>query len=197
VLEHALNRFRFPSRARAGAPDASDARLAVSRLHTTKPRIAGLRSWTEENDTNGKLAPYRYDALDRLKVVDYDAAVPDEAFAYDVAIADCPAGEHYLAGRLGPMTDASGSTAWCCNRFGELTRKVQRVGQRPMTLRLVCQTDGRVQKTIYPGNSDLNTAASDSSDGRRDEWGGCLPQAPANKPCRMSYASPIGETACR
>jgi RHS repeat-associated protein len=111
---------------------------------------------TEETDANGKLTRYRYDALDRLKMVDYDAAVPDEAFAYDVAMADCPAGEQYPAGRLGRMTDASGSTAWCYNRFGELTRKVQRTGGRTMTLRWVYQADGRVQKTIYPGNTEVD-----------------------------------------
>ncbi len=89
-------------------------------------------------------------------MVDYAAAVPDEAFAYDVAMVDCPAGEHYLAGRLSRMADASGSTAWCYNRFGELTRKVQRTGGRTMTLRWVYQADGRVQKMIYPGNTEVD-----------------------------------------
>lgn len=111
---------------------------------------------TGQTDANGKVTQYRYDALDRLKVVDYAAAVPDEAFAYDVPMADCPVGEHYLAGRLSRMTDASGSTAWCYNRFGELTRKVQRTGGRTMTLRWVYQADGRVQKMIYPGNTEVD-----------------------------------------
>ena len=89
-------------------------------------------------------------------MVDYAAAVPDEAFAYDVPMADCPVGEHYLTGRLSRMTDDSGSTAWCYNRFGELTRKVQRTGGRTMTLRWVYQADGRVQKMIYPGNTEVD-----------------------------------------
>jgi YD repeat-containing protein len=111
---------------------------------------------TEEIDANGKHTRYRYDALDRLKVVDYAAAVPDEVFAYDVAMSDCPTGEHYLAGRLSRMTDASGSTLWCYNRFGDLTRKVQRTANRTITLRWVYQADGRVQKTVYPGNTEVD-----------------------------------------
>ena len=65
-------------------------------------------------------------------------------------------GEHYLAGRLGRMSDASGSTTWCYNRFGELARKVQLTAGTTMTLRWMYQTDGRVQKAIYPGNTEVD-----------------------------------------
>jgi RHS repeat-associated protein len=54
------------------------------------------------------------------------------------------------------MSDASGSTVWCYNRFGDLTRKVQRTANQTMTLRWVYQADGRVQKTVYPGNTEVD-----------------------------------------
>lgn len=107
-------------------------------------------------DANGKVIVYRYDALNRLKMVDYTAAVPDEAFAYDVAMADCPAGENFNIGRLGKMMDESGSTAYCYNRFGDLVRKVQRTGNRTLTLRWQYAANGRLLKVIQPGNVEID-----------------------------------------
>lgn len=111
---------------------------------------------TGQIDANGKSTQFRYDALNRLKMVDYAAAVPDEPFAYDIAMGDCAAGEQYAAGRLGRIADASGSTVFCYNRFGDLVRKVQRTGNRTFTLRWVYQADGRLQKMIYPGSTEVD-----------------------------------------
>lgn len=107
-------------------------------------------------DANGKVTAFRYDALNRLRVVDYAAAVPDETFIYDVAMGDCPSGENFTVGRLSKLTDESGSTTFCYNRFGDLTRKVQRVGNRTLTVRWQFAADGRLQKVIRPGNVEID-----------------------------------------
>ncbi len=111
---------------------------------------------TGRTDANGKVITYRYDVLNRLKMVDYAAAVPDEAFTYDVALGDCPSGENFNVGRLGKMMDESGSTAYCYNRFGDLVRKVQRTGNRTLTLRWQYAANGRLLKLIQPGNVEID-----------------------------------------
>jgi hypothetical protein len=40
------------------------------------------------------------------------------------------------------MTDHSGSTVWCYDRFGQLTRKVQRVNNKLFTLRYAYAANG-------------------------------------------------------
>lgn len=76
-------------------------------------------------DARGITATYAYDALDRVIAVAYPDASLDQSFAYDTAPAACPAGERFHIGRLARMTDASGETAYCYDRFGHLTRKLQ------------------------------------------------------------------------
>ncbi len=109
-----------------------------------------------QTDANGKVTAYRFDALNRLRMVDYAAAVPDETFGWDIALGDCPAGEQFAAGRLGRIVDGSGSTSYCWNRFGDLTRMVQRTGGRTFTVRWVYQADGRLQRLIYPGGIEVD-----------------------------------------
>ncbi|MBL8299700.1 MAG: RHS repeat protein [Rhodanobacteraceae bacterium] len=104
-------------------------------------------------DANGKSITYRYDALNRLKMVDYAAAVPDESFAYDVAMGDCPTGENFNIGRIGKTNDESGSTVFCYNRFGDMVRKVQRTGTKTFTLRWQYAANGRLQGMTYPDGS--------------------------------------------
>ncbi len=111
---------------------------------------------TGEVDANGRATQYLYDALDRLRAVDYAAAVPDETFGYDGAWSDCMPGEQYTAGRLARIADAEGSTTYCYNRFGDVVRKVQRTGDQTFTLRWVHQADGRLQKIVYPDLTEVD-----------------------------------------
>ncbi|MFZ5635879.1 MAG: HNH/ENDO VII family nuclease [Pseudomonadota bacterium] len=124
----------------------------------------GVTTWTHdaagnttgEVDANGRSTQYLYDALDRLRAVDYAAAVPDETFGYDGAWGDCMPGEQYTAGRLARTADAEGSTTYCYNRFGDVVRKVQRTGDQTFTLRWVYQADGRLQKVVYPDLTEVD-----------------------------------------
>jgi len=50
----------------------------------------------------------------------------------------------------------SSSTDYCYDRFGNLLRKVQTTNTKVFTLRYVYHADGRLQKTIYPDNAEVD-----------------------------------------
>ena len=86
-------------------------------------------------DARGITTTYGYDALDRVTSVTYPDNSRDMSFVYDVAPAECPATERFHVGRLARMTDASGATAFCYDRFGHLTRKLQATQGRTFAVR--------------------------------------------------------------
>ncbi len=108
-------------------------------------------------DANGKIAQYAYDALSRLTAVTYPQQTTlNASYLYDAVAGDCQADESFAAGRLSQITDASGSTTYCYNRFGDLTRKVQRTNDASFTLRWTYLANGRRQKMAYPDNAELD-----------------------------------------
>jgi RHS repeat-associated protein len=92
----------------------------------------------------------QYDALNRPVAVGYPGADEDVLFDYDAPTADCAAGETFPTGRLARMSDGSGSTSYCYNRFGDLVRKVQRTGGQTLTLRWAVLENGRLASMTYP-----------------------------------------------
>lgn len=86
---------------------------------------AGNRA--SQTDARGITSLYGYDALGRLTGIDRPSPGQDVVFTHDAVPASCTAGETFGAGRLGTMTDASGSTQYCYDRRGNLVRKVQAV----------------------------------------------------------------------
>jgi len=87
-------------------------------------------------DARGVTTQVAYDALNRPTTIDYPSdPTQSVGFIYDTAQSDCAAGERYLTGRLARMTDASGSTTWCYDRYGQLTQKLQRTDNRAYALR--------------------------------------------------------------
>jgi RHS repeat-associated protein len=106
-------------------------------------RIAGT-------DARGVSMATQYDALNRPVAVGYPGADEDVILEYDTPTADCAAGETFLTGRLARMSDGSGSTSYCWNRFGDLVRKVQRTGGQTLTLRWTVLANGRLTAMTYP-----------------------------------------------
>ncbi|MBN7836115.1 RHS repeat protein, partial [Stenotrophomonas maltophilia] len=78
-------------------------------------------------DARGVTATYHYDALNRLIGIAYPDPNLDVGYSYDVAPAACAADERFAKGRLGQVLHANGSTQYCYDRFGQVTRKVQTV----------------------------------------------------------------------
>jgi RHS repeat-associated protein len=110
-----------------------------------------------QTDARGKLTNFAYDALNRLTGITYPtAATLNTTYAYDTdASGDCASfGEAFTVGKLVRMTDASGSTLFCYDRFGKLVRKRQTTNGLIFTTRYVFATSGRLQTVIYPDSAE-------------------------------------------
>lgn len=104
-------------------------------------------------DARGITATYHYDALNRLTGIAYPDPNLDVGYTYDTAPAVCKANERFAKGRLGHVQHAAGSTAYCHDRFGQVTRKVQTVNGVSSTVRYAYTTAGRLAQLTYPDGS--------------------------------------------
>jgi RHS repeat-associated protein len=109
---------------------------------------AGNRA--SQTDARGITTQYLYDALNRLTQVLYASPSLNTTYYYDTVNAVCAAGENFALGRLGRMADASGSTQYCYDRWGNLVRKVQTTNGRVFTTRYAYNLAGRLTRMVYP-----------------------------------------------
>ena len=104
-------------------------------------------------DARGITATYSYDALNRLVGVAYPDPNMDVGYHYDVAPAVCASDERFAKGRLSEVLHDGGRTAYCHDRFGQITRKVQTVNGVASTLRYAYNKSGRLASLTYPDGS--------------------------------------------
>jgi RHS repeat-associated protein len=110
---------------------------------------AGNRA--SQTDARSKVTNYGYDALNRLTSVAYPAtATLNTTYTYDIAQTACATGETFTVGRLAKITDGSGNTVYCYDRFGNLVRKVQTANAKVFTLRYTYSVAGQLASVIYP-----------------------------------------------
>jgi len=110
-------------------------------------------------DARGQVRRMRYDALQRLLETSFDGA-PEETirYTYDQAETACPPGETYAIGRLSRIVDASGSTVYCYNALGQLTRKRQSNRGTTLELAYTYTPAGRLASLRYPdGHTAVHT----------------------------------------
>lgn len=100
-----------------------------------------------QTDANNKTINYFYDALNRLTNT---SVALNAQYAYDAAQMGCPAGEMYSVGRLSKVSNGSGNTVYCYDRFGNLVRKIQTTNAKVFTLRYGYDAAGRLSSVIYP-----------------------------------------------
>lgn len=103
-----------------------------------------------QTDARGITATYSYDALNRLTGIAYPTSSLDVAYIYDAVNAACTTDESFAIGRLARMTDGSGETQYCYDRFGNLTRKRQITNGQTFELRYAYTLAGQVQAITYP-----------------------------------------------
>ncbi len=103
-----------------------------------------------KSDARGITATSTYDALNRLTATTYPTAAENVAYAYDSVNAVCQTGETFAIGRLSRMTDQSGTTEFCYDRFGNLTRKVQTTGGVAHTVRYAYTQANHLASMVYP-----------------------------------------------
>lgn len=102
-------------------------------------------------DAKGVVRRYGTDALGRMVSTQYgDNRALDVTLSYDIAPAVCGADERASRGRLSEMVDASGSTRYCYDRFGRVTRKQQTINGTAFTLRYGYTAAGQLGSMTYP-----------------------------------------------
>ncbi len=103
-----------------------------------------------QTDARGIVSTYSYDALNRLTGIAYPTSSLNVGYVYDTVNASCVAGETFAIGRLTQMTDSSGDTQYCYDRFGNLTRKRQTTNGIIFTVRYAYTLAGQLQTVTYP-----------------------------------------------
>ncbi len=116
---------------------------------------------TSRTDARNKTAIYSYDALQRLTEV--ALASGKTTYTYDAIQDICLATEVFSKGHLTKIEDSSGTTKYCYNRFGDLTRKVQSTNGISLAVSYLYSSSGQLTATTYPDGSMVDYA--------RDEQG--------------------------
>lgn len=153
---------------------------------------AGRRSG--QTDARGVQVQYGHDALNRRTTVTYpsDSSL-NVTYQYDTAQSDCIAGEIFQIGQLSKMTDGSGSTTYCYDRFGQLTRKTQRTQGKTFVVRWQYAVSGRLQATTYPDGSVVDYVYD--ANGRLTELGVTIAGQPRQRVIRDIAYHPFGPAA--
>ena len=117
---------------------------------TTTFTVDAAGNRTTRTDARGVTATYQYDVLGRVTHIRYPDPTLDVAYTYDIAPAVCAANEQFSRGRVGTVIHAGGSTQYCHDRFGQITRKVQAVNGVATTVRYGYTAGGRLAALTYP-----------------------------------------------
>ncbi|QZN79691.1 DUF6531 domain-containing protein [Stenotrophomonas sp. DR822] len=145
------------------SPDSGNTTFTVDAAGNRKTRT----------DARGVTATYSYDALNRLVGIAYPDPNLDVGYHYDTAPAVCASDERFAKGRLGQVLHANGSTVYCHDRFGQVTRKVQTINGVASTLRYAYSKSGRLTALTYPDGSVADYARD--AQGRISQIGLTLP----------------------
>ena len=111
---------------------------------------------TSALDARGELSTYTYDALNRMIGIAYSDATLNVSYTYDAVQPECEPFESFAVGRLTRMTDGSGETRYCHDRFGNLTRKVQVTNGQTFTLRYAYTKAGQLSAIQYPDGMQVD-----------------------------------------
>lgn len=116
------------------------------------PDAAGNR--ISQTDNRGQVSTYTYDALNRLTAIAYvGASALNVGYAYDQADGTTGCTGSFPQGRLTTMTDASGSTTYCYDRHGNVTRKTQLTGSTALATQYTYNVADRLATMTYPSGA--------------------------------------------
>jgi RHS repeat-associated protein len=120
---------------------------------TTSYTYNQVHNPASQTDARGVVTTYGYDALNRLTGVTYPTTALNVTYIYDTLNTACQPGESYPKGHLTQLTDSTGNTQFCYDRFGNLTRKVQVNGTLTQTTRFEYTMAGRLYRVTYPSGA--------------------------------------------
>ncbi|MEB2316137.1 MAG: DUF6531 domain-containing protein [Xanthomonadaceae bacterium] len=114
---------------------------------------AGNRS--SQTDARGVTAAYSHDALNRLTAIAYPDSALNVTYHYDETNAVTGCATSFPKGRLTRMIDASGTTAYCHDRRGNVTRKRLTQGGQTYTIGYAHTRGDRLAAITYPDTTTL------------------------------------------
>jgi len=167
-------------------------------LQQTSPD-SGITTWTYDSagnktgqtDANGHTTNYTYDALHRATAITHPADPgPNASYHYDSAPAVCAPHESHATGRLSRIQDAGGSTQYCYNALGDLTRKVQTTNGHTFTLQYGYHASGQLHTITYPDGTTVDHLYD--SMGRVREIGSTAPAKPRQIVITSVQYAPFG-----
>ena len=137
---------------------------ALGRLTHQDSPDSGASSFTYDDAGNRKTltdarsitATTHYDVLNRPVSVIYPTAAENISYLYDTANTVCQASENFPLSRLSKMTDQSGTTEYCYDRFGNTTRKVQTTGGQVFVVRYTYNKSNQLATMIYPDGTSVD-----------------------------------------
>ncbi|MEI2453869.1 RHS repeat-associated core domain-containing protein [Lysobacter firmicutimachus] len=132
---------------------------------TTTNTYDSAGNLTSSTDAAGRTSVFAYDALGRKLTSSYPAdAALTVTHTYDTAPAACAADERFTVGQLVRTVDGSGSTEYCYNRYGRISRKVQIINGKTFVSRYEYSKAGRLLAMTYPSGMRVAYAASGTGD---------------------------------
>jgi RHS repeat-associated protein len=145
-------------------------RLQSQDTRTTRFTYDETGNLKTRTDARGITATHDYDSLDRLISVSFPDSSRNVGYTYDIAPNSCLVGERFAKGQLSQVTDASGNTVYCYDRYGNTVRKVQTTQGRSYVLRYL-HTDPRGRlpgqdeppQNPVPGNQMVGMTYPDGS----------------------------------
>ena len=103
-----------------------------------------------QTDNRGVTSSYTYDALGRLIGIAYPTSALNVIFAYDQGNTTTGCTSSSPLGRLTRMTDATGSTTYCYDKRGNVTRKTQVTAGTTLTVAYSPTLADRIATITYP-----------------------------------------------
>ncbi len=109
-----------------------------------------------QTDARGMKATYSYDVLNRLAAIVYSDGSAGIAYTYDGGSNCGIFGALYLKGRLGQIIDASGTTSYCYDRFGNLISKKQVTNGKTFKVDYTYTLTGQLSQVTYPNGLQVD-----------------------------------------
>jgi RHS repeat-associated protein len=103
-----------------------------------------------QTDNRSTTSSYTYDAANRLTGIGYPTSALNVAFHYDEGNGTTGCASSYPQGRLTRITDATGSTAYCYDRRGNVIGKTQITAGETLAVTYGYTLADRIATIIYP-----------------------------------------------
>ncbi len=114
---------------------------------------AGNRISLVDNRSPSVTTLYSYDALNRITAISYPTASLDIGYSYDQPDGATGCSGSFPKGRMTTMTDVTGSTTYCYDRRGNITKKRQVTAATELTTEYAYDAANHLVSMTYPSGA--------------------------------------------